>query len=440
MNSSPVRLKVLEKQLHLLWQQSAERRGRLATQRGEKLRVLYPGRHSGQRGPDFRDAVLLLDGGRLVKGDVEIHVEASGWKSHGHQQDANYNGVVLHVVSQAQGREATLLQSKIEAPILVLEPSEKVQERNNVSNDSPLLSQWRSLSTEAQDGLLEEHGDLRFAAKSRGLAMEVDEVGEDEALYRGLMESLGYGDNRRAFQEVGKRLPYKSFAPLACEPQGTRFLAIRALLMDAGGFLEGLADGESREAKALLKRLPRPTLSAEGDYVVRRPKGGAPIEWNLFRIRPQNHPRRRLMGMAHLIDRHLERGLSRSLPDGFRDGGSDGLMKALTFPPYIGKGRASEMVLNVALPFLHARAQRARELSLARLALEAYRCFPATGDNRITREMRKLLGMEVKPERVDTARKQQGLIYLYRFWVAGAQNSLLSNGPDLVSYPGQCTK
>ncbi len=33
-----------------------------------------------------------------VVGDVEFHVHAADWIVHGHQQDARYNAVVLHVV------------------------------------------------------------------------------------------------------------------------------------------------------------------------------------------------------------------------------------------------------------------------------------------------------------------------------------------------------
>jgi hypothetical protein len=66
---------------------------------GTAVTVVAPGVPGGGPGPDFRHAVLVL-GGDLRFGDVEIHLRSSGWVEHGHDQDAAYNGVILHVVTE----------------------------------------------------------------------------------------------------------------------------------------------------------------------------------------------------------------------------------------------------------------------------------------------------------------------------------------------------
>lgn len=413
--------KATERQLHLRWQKVSAAQGALVTQQGRTLQVLYPGRHSSQKGPDFRDAVLLQQG-KIIKGDVEVHVKASGWKEHGHHQDPNYNSVVLHVVSHAQGRAVSPLRSNMEAPILVMDTddSQGGSKRGDLSQSELCLKSPESLGS-----VLDDCGDYRFAAKSRGLALEMEAAGEDEALYRGLMDSMGYGDNRRAFQELARHLPYSTFALLSKEPPATRLVAISALLISAGGFMGEMRKEESAEAKALLRQIP---LS----------KSKVSIKWNLFRIRPQNHPMKRLAGMAQLIDRHLAKGLSRGLLDAFRDEESAGLMKALAVPPYIGKGRTADMVVNVALPFLHAWSQKARDHSLARRCWHAYSKFPSASENRITREMKRLLGMQSGAELAMTARRQQGLICLYRFWLtcSGEDAPFMVDQPDhFVEWP-----
>src|SRR3954470_16785297 len=65
---------------------------------GTPVTVVAPGIPGGGPGPDFRHAVLVL-GGELRFGDVEVHLRSSGWFAHGHRRDPAYNDVVLHVVA-----------------------------------------------------------------------------------------------------------------------------------------------------------------------------------------------------------------------------------------------------------------------------------------------------------------------------------------------------
>jgi len=69
----------------------------MVTRSGKRLSILHPGRWNFQEGPDFRDAILELDGKR-VHGDVEIHFHEKDWKKHGHSSNPNFTNVALHVV------------------------------------------------------------------------------------------------------------------------------------------------------------------------------------------------------------------------------------------------------------------------------------------------------------------------------------------------------
>src|SRR5579883_1102913 len=90
-----------ERWLSDVWDpQSFERRG-LCTTSGLDFKIVYPGMCTGEAGPDFRDAILALDDGSLLRGDVELHLQSSGWRQHGHHRDPAYNGVLLHVVLEA---------------------------------------------------------------------------------------------------------------------------------------------------------------------------------------------------------------------------------------------------------------------------------------------------------------------------------------------------
>ena len=50
-------------------------------------------------GPDFKSSKLLI-GNIEWNGSVELHLKSSGWKSHNHHSDHNYDNVILHVVAE----------------------------------------------------------------------------------------------------------------------------------------------------------------------------------------------------------------------------------------------------------------------------------------------------------------------------------------------------
>ena len=53
--------------------------------------------------PPFREARLKI-GKQYLLGAVEIHVNSSGWYSHHHEGNPDYNEVVLHVVLYHNGQ------------------------------------------------------------------------------------------------------------------------------------------------------------------------------------------------------------------------------------------------------------------------------------------------------------------------------------------------
>ena len=96
-----------EAELVRLWEGQRFPPQALVSGDGAPLRVVFRGRPcSGGAGPDFRDAVIKLRG-RQVRGDVELHVLASGFRRHGHHRDHAYDNVILHVVFWDDDGEST---------------------------------------------------------------------------------------------------------------------------------------------------------------------------------------------------------------------------------------------------------------------------------------------------------------------------------------------
>jgi len=88
-----------EKLLQFIWQFQYFNRSDLRTTTGEVVNIIYAGKLNSHQGPDFLDAKIKI-ANTLLAGSVELHLKTSDWKRHGHEQDANYNKVILHVVWQ----------------------------------------------------------------------------------------------------------------------------------------------------------------------------------------------------------------------------------------------------------------------------------------------------------------------------------------------------
>ena len=86
-----------EKSFSDLWERSLSLRPKVVDRDGNSYEVVFPGIRNPGPGPDFRGAVLKHKG-RTMGGDVELHMDPSGWRGHGHHVDPSYNGVVLQVV------------------------------------------------------------------------------------------------------------------------------------------------------------------------------------------------------------------------------------------------------------------------------------------------------------------------------------------------------
>ena len=397
-----------EKALSTLWRRSPSLPEGLTTQAGRRLRVLYAGRSNPREGPDFLDARLAAESGEVITGDVELHVRAPDWYSHGHHLDPNYNGVVLHVVLTPRGRRDTRQQSGAAAPVASLGPLVGELERAGRESEPP-TSSLQVLDDDALAGALDSAGDARFAARTLGMRLELRRTPPDEVAHRAIMEGLGYASNRRPFRELGVRVPFAAAVGLREEPAATRLAALRALLIGTAGFLgHEEVSHEARTLRRLYRTMSRSARSA------RRRGPMQSSQWRTFRVRPSNHPVRRILGGSHLMDRYSFSGLASGLQEDVRTLEGSRLRGRLEAGPFVGPGRAGDLTVNAVLPFVRAMAEERGDRELARRCLETYRAFPALGANDVTREMARLMGRDRVSGLARGARRQQGLIHMYR--------------------------
>lgn len=89
-----------EEVLQHIWQYQIfkkEYKTELKTVEGKKLQILNVGIKNSNQGPDFLQGKVKIDDLEW-NGHIEVHLKSSLWKSHEHQNDPNYDNIILHVV------------------------------------------------------------------------------------------------------------------------------------------------------------------------------------------------------------------------------------------------------------------------------------------------------------------------------------------------------
>lgn len=415
-----------ERRLQRQWARQEPSASALATPDGRPVRVLFPGWPNTDSGPDFLGALIERADGRLLHGDVELHLAPSGWRQHGHHRDPAYSKVVLHVLWQGGSSRTDL-------------PAEAITYRPNISPDVaplPIADDARPCvhSADAWDdaaigGFLDREGEGRFAAKASSLAAAIAAQGAEEALHTALCEALGYAKNIEAFRALAERMPRAQLRAAAyASPQADRLEIVEALLFGAAGLLpaqRGIQGDAYATRLEALWRAHAPAVPAPA------------LPWRAFRVRPENAPPRRIAALARLLAGNLEGGLSPTievaLSAAAREGAASSIARALTVtaegywarhadlgapcaesPTLLGKARAAEIVVNIVLPFFSALAHRRADASLAEQCRRLYGMHPPLAENHITERMEALLLPGRARTIVTTARRQQGLIGLYK--------------------------
>ena len=108
---------IKEDLLIYLWNLKRFDLSNLRTIEGNEILIEKSGFRNNGSGPDFFEAKIRI-GETLWFGSVEIHVNASDWDKHHHENDSAYNNVILHVVYENDKTIKT--QSGIVLPVLEL--------------------------------------------------------------------------------------------------------------------------------------------------------------------------------------------------------------------------------------------------------------------------------------------------------------------------------
>ncbi len=411
----------MEKQAALIWSQLVGRE--LVASEGKRLTLIYPGRTNGDSGPDFRDAVIQTEG-RLLQGDVEAHARSNEWYAHRHHLDAEYNNVIVHVVLWHDSDLATVLQSGKAVPVVCLAHALRHQPYL-LPYRLPCASTLERMDQRVLAKLLTVAGNQRFRQKAAYFRAELKKQEPGQALFRGIMRAMGYARNTKPFEELANRVHLDYL-----EAQDS--LARRqALLLGAAGLLPS-----QRKNKEFAAARGGWHLDEIWHSVGNKAEPMTERDWNLSGTYPNNSPVRRIVAVTYLLERYRERKLlagilelvseapladgHRVLEAGLTISGDSYWQEHCDFADrsrtrralLLGRSKASEIAVNVVLPFVFAWGKATAKPELMTKTRELYDAYPKLAENEITWHMKRQLCF-TEPTGF-RAPHQQGLSHIFR--------------------------
>ncbi len=278
-----------EQLLQFIWQHSLYNPTQLVTVEQEPVIVMHPGSLNTNAGPDFLNARIKV-GNTTLAGNIELHIRSSDWQKHGHNADAAYNNVILHVVL-----ENDLQEHNPRIPLLILGShiSQSVLDKygtlSGQSASIPCASQLPFVRYITKEAWLSRLLVERWEEKLVSWKELLDESAEDwrNLLYWRMAANFGFKVNADAFLQLARSLPLNILA----KHKGNN-LQIEALLFGQAGMLDEIHNDEYPQK-----------LKAEYDYLRVKYKLH-PIQahlWKFLRLRPANFPTIRISQFADLI-------------------------------------------------------------------------------------------------------------------------------------------
>lgn len=369
--------------MHYVWQYRLIETADLHTVDGRRIAIIDPGRHNTDAGPDFFNAKIKI-AGRLWAGDIEMHVRASDWHRHHHDNDPAYDSVILHVVdnddtSVTRRNGETIPQMALRCSPEFHRRYDMLVSRSDI--DLPCAPSIPSLPPLVVTDWLTALAYERAYAKADRITELLDRNAGDweQTAYVTLARAFGFSTNALPMERLALSVPLRIL-----RRHSDSLTSIEALLFGQAGLLDGIRPGSDRYADSLKK---------EYDHLARK-YSIKPLEapgWKMARMRPQNQPHRRIATLAAIICEHPHIAatiLSASTPDQ----AIDTLLTPLTGywaerytlagppserpHPSMSRTSATSLVINVAIPLMIAHGSRHGDSSMTQRAFEWLTSLP----------------------------------------------------------------
>ncbi len=280
--------------LHFIWKYKKLQLESLVTTKNETIEIIEFGTHNHLAGPDFFNAKINI-AGQLWAGNVELHIKSSDWYAHGHEDDENYDNVILHVVWEddvsvyrKDGSEIPTLELKNYISGAILKRHQKLFDKSDVgfinceksigAIDSFIVQNW-----------LER---LYFERLERKSNLVLELLGQsnndwEKVLFSLLLKNFGLKINGDSFMGIARSLDFSFVRKIR-----NKTMALESVLYGLAGLLEDrtIVDSYYIELKKEFGFLKNKLgIQITG---VQKPE--------FFKLRPPNFPTIRLSQLANL--------------------------------------------------------------------------------------------------------------------------------------------
>lgn len=337
----------------------------MQTTDGQTIEVIDTGLWNRNSGPDFFNAKIKIDGVLWV-GNIEIHLKASDWRLHHHDNNTDYDSVVLHIASDIDYEPHRSNGEKI--PQLELHyPDYLLDNYNELIQTSHYPACYKIISSIPKIVL---HGWLntlqieRFEEKTERIFSLLKKYNNnwEDVFFVTLARNFGFGTNSDAFELWAQTIPLR-----CVDKHRDNLFQIEAIFFGQSGLLDlPLDEYTERLIKeyAYLKHKFQLTASEN-------------CRWKLLRMRPGNFPHIRIAQLAKLyhgsqglLSRILEANSIEELRKMLSTDTSEYWVSHYTFgektmsvKKNLSNASIDLLIINTVIPFLYAYGKH-RSISL----------------------------------------------------------------------------
>ena len=405
-------MKVREELLHFIWKMISKRVHGFKSTSGDKIIIGDTGVHNHYAGPDFLEANVLIEETPWF-GSVELHCKSSDWYHHKHEEDPNYDNVLLHVVylhdKEVYRKDGSTIPVIELRHILPQDHLRKYEILMQASLDIPCEKLVVDIDKRIKSEQLKQACAERLIQKSKTFLSELEKVNGDwnQLFIHKLFSHFGFKTNTKAIRALLDYIPFH-----VLQKSQDSLQSMNALLMGSAGFLEKPVDDYSFQ------------LAKEFQFLKHKHQLSSPppIQWRFARTRPQNSPYLRLSQLANLMhsSSHLFSTILQDIEASemiklFRCQGESywsthtqfGQKRAKPIHTALGMKSAQGIVVNTVVQTLYSYGLYLNENTYCQRAMRILEAIPAE-NNRFTRRYQKL-GFPLQ-----TALDSQGSIHQYR--------------------------